>query len=198
MKFLRKLAYRAERGQATLEAVIVLPCILILVLVALEGACMFSSQLSVQNAARTGFAAIEASPEVNTAVIKAAAADSDSSAALTCEKVAKEAICKDTGWDEDAVEVDVMGVGEQLNESYTHQLPSAEGEWMLDADGTPGRKSHVNVQGMRVEVRYQAPAATPIGYLAAAITGGEQAFGSFYHVRGQAAGSLDVTTQESW
>lgn len=198
MKLLRKLAYRAERGQATIEAVIVLPCILVLVLVALEGACMFTNQLAVQNAARNGFAAIEASPEINTAVVKAAAADPDGSAALACEKVAKEAICKDSGWDEDAVEVDVRGVGEQLNEAYTHQLPSSDGEWIDDADGTPGRKSHVSVQGMRVEVRYRAPAATPVGFLAAALTGGEQAFGSFYHVRGQAAGSLDVTTQESW
>ena len=55
----KRFLNRAEQGQATLEAVLALPCVLLVVLVALEGAYMFTTYLDCQNAAKAAFLAIE-------------------------------------------------------------------------------------------------------------------------------------------
>lgn len=197
-KAFETLRYRAERGQAVIEAVVALPCILIFVLVALEGVCMFDAKMQAENAARTGLFAIEAADGIDSATIADIRQNPDGAGARKAEAAAKAAIEADTGWKPEAVRVDVSTIGPERQKSYRHQLPAEDGSWAVDDTGAAGRQSFVYSQELQVVVEYDAPAKTPIGILAAAITGGPSPFESFYTVAGQAGGSVDTTTESRW
>ena len=197
-KALERFRYRAERGQAVIEAVVALPCILIFVLVALEGVCMFDAKMQAENAARTGLFAIEAADGIDSATIADIRQNPDGAGARKAEAAAKAAIVADTGWDAGAVRVDVATVGAERQKGYRHQLPAEDGSWAVDETGAPGRQSFVYSQKLQVAVEYDAPAKTPIGILAATITGGASPFESSYTVAGQAGGAIDTTTESRW
>lgn len=185
--WLRHVRNRAERGQATLEAVLALPCILIILLVALEGALMFTTWMDAQNAAKVAFLEIEAHPEYSVST------DADLIASQ-----AEEAVIKDTGWDSNRVEVSVEAVGGPSATSYRHQIVLPDGNWAVDSAGALGRPSQFTMQDIRVTVRYLSPAATPAGLLAAAFYGGDPAFRDSYPVVGSCTGSVDVTSKATW
>lgn len=185
--WLRRIRNRAEQGQATLEAVLALPCILVILLVALEGALMFTTWMDAQNAAKVAFLQVEAHPEYNIS------ADHD----LVVAQV-KEAVEKDTGWDPGRVEVTVETVGDPQTSSYRHQIVLPDGNWAVDAGGALGRPSQFTMQDVRVTVRYLSPAATPAGLIAAAFYGGEPAYRDSYPVVGSCTGSIDTTSKATW
>lgn len=183
----RRFLNRAEQGQATLEAVLALPCVLLVVLVALEGAYMFTTYLDCQNAAKTAFLAIEPHHELRIED------DLDE-----LEAIATAAVLRDTGWDNARVDVELTAIGDGDSVEYRHQILKSDGTWADGPDGVDGRPSTYSSQDVGIVVTYQAPASTPVGYLAAAITGCDQSFGASYPVSGAVVGALDETDEGSW
>lgn len=183
----KRFLNRAEQGQATLEAVLALPCVLLVVLVALEGAYMFTTYLDCQNAAKAAFLAIEPHHELRIA---------DDREELT--DIATEAVLRDTGWDDARVDVELTPIGTGDTVSYRHQILMTDGTWATAPDGNEGRPSHYSSQDVGIVVTYETPAATPVGFIAAALTGHDQSFGVSYPVSGAVVGALDETSQGSW
>lgn len=170
-----------------MEAVLALPCILMIVLVALEGALMFTTWMDAQNAAKAAFLSVEAHPEHDITE------DAD-----VIEEQAFQAVVADTGWDADRVTVAVETVGGPNSEAYRHQVLLPDGTWAEDPEGAQGRPSRFTTQDVRVTVRYLSPAGTPVGLIAAALYGGEAAFTDSYPVVGSFTGAIDETSEATW
>lgn len=183
----KRFLNRAEQGQATLEAVLALPCVLLVVLVALEGAYMFTTYLDCQNAAKAAFLAIEPHHELRVE------SDLDE-----LEAIATEAVLRDTGWEDARVDVELTAVGDGDSVAYRHQILKNDGTWATGPDGAEGRPSAYSSQDVGIVVTYQTRAATPVGFLAAAFTGCDQSFGASYPVTGAVVGALDETDEGSW